>query len=235
MENRVTESYNYNVICKVCGWKLKAADAKRRWDGLEPVCPVTCWEPRHPLDFYKGPKSDFHKLPYTNADTMPTWGGYFPRDYLPDDINWGSNASAVHNGTLFTALVDGYLSSIRVYAGGDNVSGAEAQYHQYRVAVYLNSSGALLWSKWVTLLPNRWNDIPITPNLAVTESISYMATLFRPAGSYVSFIAQPTHPAQTYLQLVNQYNNVGVAAMATMPATLDVANTILFEAVIRPT
>lgn len=41
-----------NVICDVCGFKVKASQTRRRWDGL-----VVCredWEPRHPQDFVRG-------------------------------------------------------------------------------------------------------------------------------------------------------------------------------------
>lgn len=41
-----------NVICDVCGAKVKASNTRRRWDRL-----VVCqddWEPRHPQDFVRG-------------------------------------------------------------------------------------------------------------------------------------------------------------------------------------
>lgn len=39
-------------ICDVCGFKVRASETKRRWDGM-----ITClpdWEPRHPQDFVRG-------------------------------------------------------------------------------------------------------------------------------------------------------------------------------------
>lgn len=42
---------SFNLICDVCGKKVKADEAKHRWDGL-----IVCkddWELRHPLDFIK--------------------------------------------------------------------------------------------------------------------------------------------------------------------------------------
>lgn len=59
-------SYEYNAICDECGFKRKAKDIKKRWDGLM-VCGDTCWEPRHSLDFYR-PRNDVHKLPWTRPD-----------------------------------------------------------------------------------------------------------------------------------------------------------------------
>lgn len=49
--NKVGGVGSYNAICPVCGWKYKASELKRRWDGLM-VCP-TDWETRHPMDFFR--------------------------------------------------------------------------------------------------------------------------------------------------------------------------------------
>ena len=43
---------DYNVICDVCGFKLKRSQTRKRWDGLL-VCDAD-WEPRHPQDYVKG-------------------------------------------------------------------------------------------------------------------------------------------------------------------------------------
>lgn|SRR5574343_715760 len=42
---------DYNVICDVCGFKLKRSQTRKRWDGLL-VCDAD-WEPQHPQDFVK--------------------------------------------------------------------------------------------------------------------------------------------------------------------------------------
>jgi len=39
-------------ICDVCGFKVRASQTKKRWDGLI-VC-IPDWEPRHPQDFVRG-------------------------------------------------------------------------------------------------------------------------------------------------------------------------------------
>ena len=44
-------SGNWNVICEVCSKKIKASDAKQRWDGLI-VCPSD-FEHRHEQDYVR--------------------------------------------------------------------------------------------------------------------------------------------------------------------------------------
>lgn len=41
-------SGDYNLICHVCGAKIKASQSRLRWDGVL-VCPED-WEPRHPQE-----------------------------------------------------------------------------------------------------------------------------------------------------------------------------------------
>lgn len=57
--------YNYNALCDVCGFKMKAADLRKRWDGFM-VCDKD-WEPRNILDFYRT-RQDAHLLPFTRPD-----------------------------------------------------------------------------------------------------------------------------------------------------------------------
>ncbi len=64
---KVTKSYNYNVTCDVCGFKMKANEARVRWDGLL-VCPED-FEHRHHLDYFM-PKNDVHVLPWTRPDNQ---------------------------------------------------------------------------------------------------------------------------------------------------------------------
>ena len=51
MKKNTFHSGDWNVVCDVCSKKIKASDAKQRWDGLI-VCP-TDFESRHPQDFVK--------------------------------------------------------------------------------------------------------------------------------------------------------------------------------------
>jgi len=45
---------DYNAYCDVCGFKFKASELQKRWDGYR-VCQKD-WEPRHILDFIRGPE-----------------------------------------------------------------------------------------------------------------------------------------------------------------------------------
>ena len=55
-------SGNWNVICDVCSKKIKASDAKQRWDGLI-VCPSD-FEHRHEQDYVKA-RTDKITVPFT--------------------------------------------------------------------------------------------------------------------------------------------------------------------------
>lgn len=55
-------SGEWNVICDSCGKKIKAEDAKQRWDGLI-VCPAD-FEMRQPQDFVKA-RADKITVPFT--------------------------------------------------------------------------------------------------------------------------------------------------------------------------
>ena len=55
-------SGGWNVICDSCGKKIKASEAKQRWDGLI-VCPAD-FEMRQPQDFVKA-RQDKITVPFT--------------------------------------------------------------------------------------------------------------------------------------------------------------------------
>jgi len=56
------DSGQWNVYCDVCKRKIKAGEAKHRWDGFI-VCPDD-WEPRQPQDFVKA-KIDKIMVPFS--------------------------------------------------------------------------------------------------------------------------------------------------------------------------
>ena len=57
MPNNTTQKLgDWNAICDECGFKFKASELRKRWDGYM-VCPKD-WEVRHPQDFLKGRKDD---------------------------------------------------------------------------------------------------------------------------------------------------------------------------------
>lgn len=55
-------SGQFNVICDVCGKKIKAGEAKHRWDGFV-VCPSD-FEYRHEQDFVRA-RQDKISVPFT--------------------------------------------------------------------------------------------------------------------------------------------------------------------------
>ena len=55
-------SGQFNVICDVCGKKIKAGEAKHRWDEFV-VCPSD-FEHRHPQDFVRA-RQDKISVPFT--------------------------------------------------------------------------------------------------------------------------------------------------------------------------
>lgn len=65
----ITPSYDHNAICDVCGFKLKASELRRRWDGRM-VCKHD-YETRHIADFYQT-RNDAHLLPFTRPDKLNT-------------------------------------------------------------------------------------------------------------------------------------------------------------------
>lgn len=65
MDQNTLKLGDYNCICDVCGFKYKASQMKKRWDGA-----IVCgpdWETRHPMDFLKSPK-EADPLPFTRPE-----------------------------------------------------------------------------------------------------------------------------------------------------------------------
>lgn len=56
---------DWNALCDVCGWKFKASQLKKRWDGFM-VCEQD-WEVRHPQDFIKA-FPDGNNVPWVRKD-----------------------------------------------------------------------------------------------------------------------------------------------------------------------
>lgn len=56
---------DWNAICDVCGWKFKASQLHKRWDGLM-VCKAD-WEARHPQDFLRSIPDD-QSVPWTRPE-----------------------------------------------------------------------------------------------------------------------------------------------------------------------
>ena len=65
MNNTIYRPGDWNMICDVCGFKIKASESMHRWDGFR-VCKKD-WEPRHPLDFIKVPVEK-QGVPFSRPD-----------------------------------------------------------------------------------------------------------------------------------------------------------------------
>lgn len=66
MNQNTLQMGQWNVICDVCGWKIKSGESKTRWDGLV-VC-AKDWEIRHPSDFIKAPRPQ-QAVPFTRPES----------------------------------------------------------------------------------------------------------------------------------------------------------------------
>jgi len=61
---------DYYVICDECGFKMRASEVRRRWDGLT-VC-TKDWESRHPQDFVQG-RRDRQRVPNARPEPADTY------------------------------------------------------------------------------------------------------------------------------------------------------------------
>lgn len=66
MSKNYAKKGDWNVICDVCGLKMKASEVRKRWDGMY-VCKDD-WEPRHQQDFIKGPVGSEGSVPFTRPE-----------------------------------------------------------------------------------------------------------------------------------------------------------------------
>lgn len=68
-------------ICDVCGFKMRASETRKRWDGVI-VCEAD-WEPRHPQDYVKA-RPDRQRV----AQPRPEPPDVFlnPNDVTGDDL-----------------------------------------------------------------------------------------------------------------------------------------------------
>lgn len=73
-------------MCAVCGFKITATTAKKRWDGLI-VCQQD-WEPRHSLDFIRARTKKVHVTyaPPEPSDVFVEIACPYPTQYAMADI-----------------------------------------------------------------------------------------------------------------------------------------------------
>lgn len=121
------QSGSWNLYCDVCSKKIKASDAKQRWDGFI-VCPED-WEPRHPQDFVKA-KIDKISVPFARPVEQiiynTTYGAFDvvkytdicyissnPIRHIGDTFVFGDTTFTAYKGKLFTDSITidetGYL------------------------------------------------------------------------------------------------------------------------------
>lgn len=68
---------DYNAICDVCGFKFKASELRRRWDGYM-VC-SSDYEQRHPQDLIRL-KPDRQAVPWARPESPDTFRVPAPAD-----------------------------------------------------------------------------------------------------------------------------------------------------------
>ncbi len=64
---------DHNAICDECGFKFKASELRKRWDGAM-VCKID-FEVRHPQDFIRAIK-DNPSVPWSRPDAAPVASNY---------------------------------------------------------------------------------------------------------------------------------------------------------------
>lgn len=55
----------WNTLCPICGFKFKANQMRKRWDGY--MVDSKCWEPRHPQEYLRS-IPDHQSVPWTYPD-----------------------------------------------------------------------------------------------------------------------------------------------------------------------
>ena len=109
MRNSVGGPGSYSAICDECGFKFKASELMRRWDGA--MVDAACFEPRHPQEFIRA-TNDTTKLPFIRPDNdslltyTPTWGL----------INAAGNADIVGEYSIYTEADSDQVINVHVRA-----------------------------------------------------------------------------------------------------------------------
>lgn len=85
MEHNYYKPGDWNAICDTCGFKFKASQLKKRWDGLM-VCAAD-WEPRHPQDLIKAP-TEKTAVPWSRPEREDV---YVDVTYVESDVGVQSN------------------------------------------------------------------------------------------------------------------------------------------------
>lgn len=87
---------DYNTVCYVCGWKYKASELKKHWQGYY-VCEKD-WEPRQPQDFVRVP-ADTQIPPWTQVRPASTFVYVCDLNGGSGLVGWGVVGCAVVGNT----------------------------------------------------------------------------------------------------------------------------------------
>ena len=74
---------DHNAICDACGFKFKASQLRKRWDGFM-VCRKD-WHPRHPQDFVRGVK-DPQAPAWTRPVPAPIFVGFNYTGFVSESL-----------------------------------------------------------------------------------------------------------------------------------------------------
>lgn len=85
---------DWNAICDVCGFKYKASQMYKRWDGLM-VCKED-WETRHPQDLIKIPK-DIQSTPWSRPEPADV---FIVVNYADGSTSGNTTAICTYEGSL---------------------------------------------------------------------------------------------------------------------------------------
>lgn len=194
---RTTGSYGYNALCDVCGFKYKAAQLKKRWDGLM-VCNKD-FELRHPMDFYTT-RNDAHLLPWTRSNSNG-----IAVDPSTSLTNWSLTANngiasgSSQSGSFFASyVIDGLTYSDEARMWVDN----QAHIYPKTISVSLDSAKRI---KKVVLIGLQ-DDYGITPTIdPIATPID--GTLW----GNVDFTLEVREDSGNYRTVANVYGNILVA------------------------
>lgn len=99
---------DWNSICDICGFKYKASEMKKRWDGLM-VCEFD-WEMRHPQDFIRAVPDD-QAVPWVRSDKDLGADGQPVLDVSPTyNLTAGTQENDIPGGS-FLYIDRGYIDA----------------------------------------------------------------------------------------------------------------------------
>lgn len=146
----------WNVTCDVCSKKIKASEAKQRWDGLI-VCPSD-FEHRHPQDFVKA-KTDKITVPYVRpipTDTFILQAPVFDTQSVTDASQFQTITD--FNRSLFDASIPSDILVFSATAGlsenqtvNDSITLTKVGGSIFTDTVSASASGYLFYNNYIDI------------------------------------------------------------------------------------